>query len=126
MLATLRALFLVCIVGACPVLWAAEAGPARPRDLLIINEDNSHFFGSRPESDMTREGVEAWVDKYAGGAVTHLFLNPNSMRSSVRSRARDAIWEPVDGVVPQGLWPRNALRLDQAGIDPYQLWICLL
>jgi hypothetical protein len=123
MLATLRALLLVWFVSACAVLWAAEPGPARPRDLLIINEDNSHFFGSRPESEMTREGVEAWVDKYAGGAVTHLFLNPNSMRPSVRSGTRDAIWEPVDGVVPQGLWPRNALRLDQAGIDPYRLWI---
>ncbi|MFM8931892.1 MAG: hypothetical protein ACKOS8_08470, partial [Gemmataceae bacterium] len=49
-------------------------------------------------------GVEALVDKYAGGAVTHLFFNPNAMRSSMRSRTRDAIWDPVDGVVSETLW----------------------
>ncbi len=117
------ALSLFFVFGAPIRAIAADPDPVQARDLLIVNEDNSHFFGSRPESEMTRAGVEAWVDKYAGGAVTHLFLNPNSMRSSVRSRTRDAIWEPIDGVVPQGLWPRNALKLDQAGIDPYVLWI---
>lgn len=123
MLARFFAVVLLLGISAPLVAFAAEGSAAQPRDLLIVNEDNSHFFGSRPESDMTRAGVEALVDKYAGGAVTHLFFNPNSMRSSVRSRTRDAIWEPVDGVVPQGLWPRNALKLDQAGIDPYLLWI---
>ncbi len=123
MLAPLRALFLVWAVALVAVLQAADASPARPRDLLIVNEDSSHFFGSRPESEMTRAGVEALVDKYAGGAVTHLFFNPNAMRSSMRSRTRDAIWDPVDGVVSETLWPRNARRLDEAGIAPYLLWI---
>lgn len=125
-LLTMPASFLACLALLTLVVSSsalAGGGPVQPRDLLIVNEDNSHFFGSRPESDMTRAGVEALVDKYAGGAVTHIFFNPNSMRSSVRSRTRDAIWEPVDGVVPQALWPRNALSLDQAGIDPYVLWI---
>jgi len=72
---------------------------------------------------MTVEGVQAMVDGYAGGAVTHFFLSPNSMRASFRSRTRDAIWDPVDGVEADGLWPQNAKRLDQAGIDPYAIWI---
>lgn len=102
---------------------AVGAAPPGLRDALIVNEDNSHFFGSRPAEAMTRQGVEALIDGYAGSAVTHLFLNPNSMRTSYRSAVRDAIWEPVNGVVPTGLWPLNAKRLDAAGLDPYAIWI---
>jgi len=112
---------------AAPPSAASAARPvpgAKPlRDMLIVNEDNSHFFSSRTTGAMTVEGVQAMVDGYAGGAVTHFFLSPNSMRASFRSRTRDAIWDPVDGVEADGLWPQNAKRLDQAGIDPYAIWI---
>jgi len=104
---------------AAPPSAASAARPvpgAKPlRDMLIVNEDNSHFFSSRTTGAMTVEGVQAMVDGYAGGAVTHFFLSPNSMRASFRSRTRDAIWDPVDGVEADGLWPQNAKRLDQAG-----------
>jgi hypothetical protein len=116
-------------LGGCGLLFglvggqAAGGPPAGLRGALIVNEDNSHFFGSRPAEAMTRQGVEALIDGYAGSAVTHLFLNPNSMRTSYRSAVRDAIWEPVNGVVPTGLWPLNAQRLDAAGLDPYAIWI---
>lgn len=116
-------------LGGCGLLLGVVAGamaggaPAGLRGALILNEDNSHFFGSRPAEAMTRQGVEALIDGYAGSAVTHLFLNPNSMRTSYRSAVRDAIWEPVNGVVPTGLWPLNAQRLDAAGLDPYAIWI---
>ncbi len=93
------------------------------RNMLVINEDNSHFFGSRKPEDMTLAGLHAFVDQYAGSAVTHLFLNANAMRASFRSRSRDAIWDPVDGKEPDGLWPQNAKRLHEAGLDPYQVWI---
>jgi len=93
------------------------------RGMLVINEDNSHFFGSRKPDDMTLAGLHAFVDQYAGSAVTHLFLCPNAMRASFRSRSRDAIWDPVDGKEPQGMWPQNAKRLDEAGLDPYKIWI---
>ena len=80
---------------------AKETGPRYEtlRGMLVINEDNSHFF------------------------VTHLFLCPNAMRASFRSRSRDAIWAPVDGTEPQGMWPQNAKRLHEAGLDPYKVWI---
>ena len=101
---------------------AAETPPAL-RGMLVVNEDNSHFFGSRPPEEMTLAGLHAWVDQYAGTRVTHLFLNPNAMRASFRSRTREAIWDPVEGREPDHPWPRNARRLDAAGLDPYAVWI---
>jgi hypothetical protein len=104
-------------------LAAAAAERPLPTGLLIVNEDNSHFFGSRPPEEMTRAGLVAWVDGYANTRVTHLFLSPNSMRASFRSRTREAIWDPVAGVEPKELWPQNAKRLHEAGLDPYAIWI---
>lgn len=118
---------LVCLSAAG--LQAAETPQEAPaptdslRNMLVINEDNSHFFGSRQPEDMTLAGLHAFVDQYAGSAVTHLFLNANAMRASFRSRSRDAIWDPVEGKEPEGLWPQNAKRLHEAGLDPYQVWI---
>ncbi len=93
------------------------------REMLVINEDNSHFFQTREPDAMTRSGLHALVDQYAGSAVSHLFLCPNAMRASFRSRSRDAIWDPVGGTEPEGLWPQNAKRLFEAGLDPYEVWI---
>jgi len=126
---------LLAAAAACVVASAAAAEPAqnldeagqRPqaalRNMLAINEDNSHFFGSRQPTDMTLPGLNAFVDQYAGSAVTHLFLCPNAMRASFRSRSRDAIWDPVEGQQPTGLWPQNAQRLFAAGLDAYEVWI---
>ncbi|NLS98094.1 MAG: hypothetical protein GXX96_38685 [Planctomycetaceae bacterium] len=120
--------FLLVCLSACGLL-AAETPPKAPvpgdslRNMLVINEDNSHFFGSRKPEEMTRAGLHAFVDQYAGSAVTHLFLNANAMRASFRSSSRDAVWDPVDGKEPDGLWPQNAKRLHEAGLDPYQVWI---
>jgi len=101
----------------------SASAPATWRNALIINEDNSHFYSSRSADKMTLQGLHEWVDQYAGTAVTHLFLCPNSMRTSFRSKSRDAIWEPVDGVKPTARWPVHAERLANAGLDPYAIWI---
>lgn len=106
-----------------PVRGADETAPRAFRGALVINEDNSHFFGSRAAEAMNVAGLHAFIDSYAGTKVTHLFLSPNAMRASFRSRTRDAIWDPVDGQVPAGTWPENARRLHEAGIDPYAVWI---
>jgi len=103
---------------AAAATWRGEL-----KGMLILNEDNSHFFGSRPPEAMTAAGLNAFIDPYAGSAVTHLFLSPNSMRASFRSRTREAIWDPVEGVEPDHLWPKNARRLHDAGLDPYSVWI---
>ena len=83
---------------------SAAAAPAQSplRNMLVINEDDSHFFGTRKPEDMTLAGLHAFVDQYANSAVTHLFLCPNAMRASFRSSTRDAIWDPVAGVEPHG------------------------
>jgi hypothetical protein len=93
---------------------------------LAINEDNSHFFGTRSAEDMTLEGLHAFVDQYANTGVSHLFLCPNAMRASFRSKTRDAIWEVGDQEMPTGggrRWMDNAKLLDERGLDPYQIWI---
>jgi len=119
--------------GGITVLWIAAACGGEtaetkeklvgPRTTLVINEDNSHFFGTRKPEDMTLAGLQAFIDQYAGSKVTHLFLCPNAMRASFRSSSRDAIWDPVGGHEPDGLWPQNAKRLFAAGLDPYEVWI---
>lgn len=119
---------LVCLL-ALPA-GAAESPARRPRaglaglrGALVLNEDNSHFFSSRPAEAMTLAGVQALVDGYAGSQVTHLFFSPNSMRASFRSRSREAIWDPVAGVAPTAAWPTNARKLHEAGLDPYAVWL---
>ncbi|MEN9812988.1 MAG: hypothetical protein RL479_1674 [Verrucomicrobiota bacterium] len=114
---------LLAALALLPALPRAAEPPPALRGMLVVNEDNSHFFGTRPPEEMTLAGLHAWVDQYAGTRVTHLFLSPNAMRASFRSRTREAIWDPVDGRAPDHVWPRNAQRLDAAGLDPYAVWI---
>ena len=73
-LATAVAFFLVaCVSGA-----ERPEGTAQPNgqqqkplsNMLVINEDNSHFFGTRKPEEMTVAGLHAFVDQYAGSAVT--------------------------------------------------------
>ena len=60
---------------------------------LILNEDDSHYYFTRTDKEMTLEGLQALVDQYAGTQVTHLFFNPNCQRTSYRSRVWEPIWE---------------------------------
>ncbi len=96
--------------------------------MMVINEDASHFFGSRTANDMSIDGLNAFVDQYANTAVTHLFLNPNAMTASFDSETRDAIWELRDQVIPADIpfakaWVENARLLHERGLDPYAAWI---
>ena len=114
------------VAAALVVMLCAVSG-AEPLG-LVINEDNSHFFGTRPAGMMTVEGLNAFVDQYAGTKVTHLFLNPNAMRASFRSGTRDAIWDEGTQHIPKadepgGLWPNNARLLHERRLDPYAVWI---
>lgn len=117
------AAMLVCVAFSAPLL-----GTPAGKTPFVINEDNSHFYGSRTADDMTLDGLHAFVDQYAGTAVTHLFLNPNAMRASHESAARDSIWETGDQVVPEDnefcrKWVENARLLHERGLDPYAVWI---
>lgn len=110
------------------LLWSAALSAlsaAEPwENMFVINEDNSHFFGSRPAERMTLEGLNAFVDQYADTKVTHLFLCPNASRANFSNSARSAIWEPnSEGVTPTGTWPQNCKLLEERGLDPYKIWI---
>ena len=96
---------------------------SRLQNMLVINEDSGHFYVYRKPDQMNVAGIHAWVDKYSGGAVTHLFICTNAMKSSFRSKTREAIWDPINGKVPDHVWPRNAKLLHDAGIDTYKVMI---
>ncbi len=110
------------------LLLACGAAMAQTTLGLALNEDDSHFYMSRAPEAMSLEGCNAFVDQYAGTQVTQLFLCPNAMKASYRSKVRDAIWE-IDGRrVREGdtvaqTWIDNARLLDERGIDPYAIWI---
>ena len=102
--------------------------PAASKLGLVINEDNSHFFGTRTADQMTLVGLYAFIDQYAGTKVNHLFLNPNAMRASFRSTSRDSIWDIGSQDMPTldqpgGKWVANARLLYGRGLDPYAVWI---
>jgi len=102
--------------------------PGGKKVALVINEDDSHFFGTRSTEAMSVGGLQAFVDQYANTAVTHLFLCPNAMKASYRSRVWDAIWDLGDGQKPPQedfakKWVENARLLHERGLDPYAVWI---
>jgi hypothetical protein len=112
---------MVALIGAVlflPILGWSAGGTAKAG--LIFNEDESHFFGSRSAEEMTLEGLHASIDQYANTAVSELFLCPNAMKASYRSKVRDAIWELKDGQKPPRedfakKWCENARLLDARG-----------
>ncbi|MEJ6731193.1 MAG: hypothetical protein QNK90_03815 [Opitutaceae bacterium] len=125
---TRRPLFLaLCAFLPLTLPLTLQATDPAPRLGLIINEDNSHFFGTRDADDMTIEGLQAWVDQYADTEVSHLFLNPSAMKTSYASEVRGVIWELTEHQKkPSGKalrWPENAKLLHERGLDPYTIWI---
>jgi hypothetical protein len=106
---------------------------------IALNEDNSHFFGTRAGRRLDAEAVAAWVDQYAGTQVRELLLSPNAMRTSYQSQVWDPIWRGYDpdGPDDQPLlaslsaadrprargWVHTAWQLAQDGIDVYRVWI---
>ncbi len=126
-----KLLLVGCVVmpGLAGRAYGADADRSWLREpALIINVDNSHYFGSFEADRMTREGLHAYVDQYAGTKVTHIFWCPNAMRASFASKTRDPIWEVGGRNIPEksifaNRWPRNAKLLHERGLDPYAVWI---
>lgn len=122
MLKLLSTLLLMTVCGALFAQPPKKYDPLEGRTILC--EDNSHFFSTRKPEEMTKEDLQSWVDQYAEGGITDLFLCISGQRANVPSGgAREAIWADMDHVQPQDIWPQNALRLFKADIDPYNVWI---
>ncbi len=104
------------------ILWGMACVCQAQKPMLIINEDNDHYFKQRPER-MTEADLQAYIDTFADTKVTHFFMCPNGQRTSYRSSVHEAIWDEVGGAMPTDMWCLNAKRLYDQGIDPYQVWI---
>jgi hypothetical protein len=109
---------------------------------LMLNEDDSHFFGSRTVDKMTVEGLKELVDHYLCPQMKTLLFNPNCQRTSYDSRAWTPIWKGYDPDGPNDQpyfpkdtcltvtdeffirrWPHNSLMLHKKGIDPFAVWL---
>ena len=113
---TLVAVFIFCAISTF----------AKQR-VVVINEDNDHYF-KQDASLMTEEALKAYVDRMAGGKVTHFFMCPSGQRPSYDSKAWEPIWTGLTepGGEKQGgytTWAKNAKILFDKGIDPYHVWI---
>jgi hypothetical protein len=93
--------------------------PSALDGMLIINEDAWHFFDTRTPEQMTLDGLNAFIDQYAGTKITHLFLNPNSQAARFQSQTRSTVWDTES----KEIWPQNAKLLHERGLDPYKIWI---
>lgn len=119
---------IVVLLGTLLLPVSIGSEPRSKTAMLVLNEDDSHFFGSRAAEQMSLDGLQAFVDQYANSAVSHLFLCPNAMKASYRSRVWDPIWHLGDGQKPpqeafSKQWLENARLLDERGLDPYAVWI---
>ena len=104
---------------------------------IIINEDNSHFFVSRPSSQMTPEGLSKLIDNYSGKNVKQINFCPNCMRVNYKSKVWDnclsekacdkelekLTQEEINKTFSSKLWRQNCRILDDKGINPYKFWI---
>ena len=110
---------------------AGTAALAAERPVFILNEDNDHYF-KKDAKEMTREALEAYVDNFARGHVTHFFMCPSGQRASFDSKTVEPIWmgigetaETTTATAADGThdrWALNAKILFDAGIDPYEVW----
>jgi len=101
---------------------AALSAAAQP--IVVLNEDNDRYFYVCGEAGLTVTGLEAYVDRIAGGKITHFFMCPSGQRTSYDSKAWEPIWTALDE--PGGAdsrWAKNAKALRDRGLDPYQVWI---
>ncbi len=108
--------------GLMGVLCGIAISCQAQRPMLIINEDNDHYF-KKSASAMTVADLQAYIDSFADTKVTHFFMCPNGQRTSYRSAVHEAIWDEVGGTMPTNIWCVNAKLLHDKGIDPYQVWI---
>lgn len=98
---------------------------------LYINEDNHHFYGMHPASDMTVEGLNRLVDTYVDGTqVAGILFCTNVQRALFDSRVWERFWDGYDPALgddqpalkrTHGV--KNHLLLRERGIDQHAVWL---
>lgn len=113
-----------------PVTWTElqihPAVPsAGPPAVLTVNEDNSRFFSKLQPEEMTREGLNRFIDHVTvSQRVSRLVFCATASRASYASKAVEPVWADWPEITEETpRWPANAKRLADAGIDPYVEWI---
>ena len=97
---------------------------------LYINEDNQSFYASRPENEMTPEGVDRVVDASAQFPVTGIAFCINVQRALFESEAWETFYsdyDPSAGPEQPAEWRRHGARnlwlLAQRGVDHRARWL---
>ena len=97
---------------------------------LYINEDNQSFYNSRPESEMTPEGVDSVVDRAAQFPVTGIAFCVNVQRALFESKAWETFYgdyDPAKGLDQPAEWRKHGARnlwlLAQRGVDHHARWL---
>ncbi len=108
---------------------------------LYLNEDDSNFYKSFPDSSMTREGLEKFIRGYMRKQVGAVVLNPNAQRTAYNSHAVDPIWHGVeivsdDEIIFQGKRQKvrpldvkrikHARLLHESNLNAYRVWLEVL
>ncbi len=87
---------------------------------IYFNQDNHHFYGCHPASDMTEEGVKALVDFYARpGTIKGILFCANVQRALYDS----AVWEHFKDVQFDDPLVNNLRLLSERKIDYFNIWL---
>ena len=109
-------------LAAFAVLAIVGTGMAKP--MLVINEDNDHYF-KLDASLMTESALKDYAYDIFRGPVTHFFMCPQGQRASYASKVWEPIWAGLDEPDRDGktnnIWCVNAKKLHDAGINPYNV-----
>jgi hypothetical protein len=87
---------------------------------IYFNEDNHHFYGYHPASDMSVDGVKALVDSYAKtGSIKGLLFCTNVQRALFDSE----VWERFRDIDASDPLVQNLRLLSERGIDQFAIWL---
>jgi len=96
---------------------------------LVLNSDCSNFFVTHGPEEMTLEGLQSFVDDFAGTQVAYLFINPNAQRTVYRSKVWDSYLDVDISKLPEPLREANQRLcqryrlLGRQGLDPIAVWV---
>ena len=102
-------------LAAFAVLAIFGTGMGKP--MLVINEDNDHYF-KLDASLMTEAALKEYAYDIFRGPVTHFFMCPQGQRASYASKVWEPIWAGLDEPDRDGktnnIWCVNAKKLHDA------------